>query len=502
MSTVLNSGSPESELDVSYRLMPGTPPENNCEDVYALPAKILEELYPKMTWMVDSGASYHLCNNKDWFSTLNEDASVRTFNVAHSSQLITKGLGCVDIPLRDAVTGGMKIQSISKVYYAPDQPFNLLSVARLIQYNGFDNPDFVGNKLKSGTNTYNMVLKGGTYTLNSTSVCDTMAPAEAPDAEATSKRDPAEWKWKTSEYVKHAQLYGRNGSFDVDLFTDGKGKLNGNSQEEAWWCPKENAFTKSWYGKAFYGCPVFQNQFIHKMLKKATEDFEYDPENTTHMFVVPVMPQATWWHLTKYYTEICRYPAGQPIFSVPKNASKGQQPLDAATSEDGKNRVMIKGCSFDVVVLHRDSSTPIRTDDYIKAHLRFGHYGPKHLSALIDSGVETGLKLNQKSLLGGSGRCKCRTCIISKVKRPVKGRKHDLEKIYGNLDIYEYVVSDITGPIDPMSIDGSRYLIHFTCIRSRYTEIFGMAYKSKAGYYLEKFLLLLRRPCRVDLDIR
>ena len=237
---------------------------------------------------------------------------------------------------------------------------------------------------------------------------------------------------------------------------------------------------------------MFQNQFIHKVLSKAVEDFEYDPENTTHMFVVPVMPQASWWHLTKYFSEIHRYPAGQSIFTVPRSASKGQQPMRDAPSGDGRDRVMIKGCSFEVVVLHRDSSTPIRTDDYIKAHLRFGHYGPKHLSALIDSGVETGLKLNQRSLLGGSGRCKCRTCIISKMKRPVKGRKHDLEKLYGNLSIYEYVVSDITGPIDPVSINGGRYLIHFTCIRSRYTEIFGMAYKSEAGHYLEKFLAIVK----------
>ena len=190
MSTVSSSGTSDSELDVSYRLMTRNPPGTSCENVYALSAKVLEEVYPKMTWMVDSGASYHLCNNKDWFSTLDEDASVRTFNVAHSSQLTTKGLGCIDIPLRDSMTGKVEIQNISKVYYAPDQPFNLLSVARLIQYNGFDNPDFVGNKLQRGKYIYDMTLRGGTYTLNSTSVQDTMAPVETLGTNVTSKRDP------------------------------------------------------------------------------------------------------------------------------------------------------------------------------------------------------------------------------------------------------------------------------------------------------------------------
>ena len=102
------------------------------------------------------------------------------------------------------------------------------------------------------------------------------------------------------------------------------------------------------------------------------------------------------------------------------------------------------------------------------------------------------MNLKQKTLLTEAGKCQCRACVLAKMKRPEKQPRHDLEKLYGDIIPYGYVVSDITGPIDPMAPDGSRYLIAFTDIRTRYTDMYTMVYKSEAGYYLEKFLIQVR----------
>ena len=89
-------------------------------------------------------------------------------------------------------------------------------------------------------------------------------------------------------------LYGRNGKFDVDLFTDGKGPVLGNAQEENYYSEDDPAENYDWVGKSFYGNPIYKSQSLRKTLEKANSDFLKDPENTSFLFIMPYLPQADW----------------------------------------------------------------------------------------------------------------------------------------------------------------------------------------------------------------
>ena len=460
---------------------------------------------PNMTWLVDSGAGYHLCRNLDWFSEINTGAPVQSFRVAHAKRLETKGVGTVPFPVKD-IRGQVVVVNLTGVYYAPDQPFNLLSVGCLMD-SGFDSPDFRGCTIHKEGRKYVMSRCKNVYhwigasldEIQHPNVFTPAAPVDQSqvverdtkqDPDTRAPRDTTVWQWVRSEYRKYAAML-TGGRFDVDLFSS-NGAVLGDSQEPEGMTVGQDCFTANWWGKYFYGMPPFENAVINRVLNKAVTDFEYAPQETVHMFLVPVNVTASWWPLTRYFTEVHRYAPGSVIFSVPSELAVEQRGVSDAGEEGGAGRVLIEGCPFEVVILYRDATTPIRTDDYVKAHLRLGHYGPKHICKLLEQGVNIGLNLKQKHLLTEAGKCHCRACVLAKMKRPVKQPKHDLEKLYGELKPYEFTVSDITGPIDPPAPDGSRYLIHFTCIRTRYTDMYTMVYKSEAGYYLQKFLVIVR----------
>ena len=392
---------------------------------------------------------------------------------------------------------------------------------------GFDNPDFKGCSIRKGHRQYPVTrcrnvyhwIGASLHEIQHPNVAAPAAPATEPaasdpggvrkvvrfaptptaggvpavqptaDDRIIPPRDTSVWQWVRSEYRKYSTML-TGGRFDVDLFSS-NGMVLGDAHEPESVTPRQNAFTMNWWGRYFYGMPPFENAVISRVMNKAVTDFEYAPAETVHMFLVPVNVSASWWPLTRYFTEIHRYAPESVIFSVPSELAVEQRGVSDAGEEGGAGRVLIEGCPFEVVILYRDSTTPIRTDDYVKAHLRLGHYGPKHICKLMEQGVNIGLNLKQKHLLTETGKCHCRACVLAKMKRPTKQPRHDLEKLYGELKPYEFTVSDITGPIDPPAPDGSRYLIHFTCIRTRYTDIYTMVYKSEAGYYLQKFLVLV-----------
>jgi hypothetical protein len=71
---------------------------------------------------------------------------------------------------------------------------------------------------------------------------------------------------------------------------------------------------------------------------------------------------------------------------------------DAGDDEGGPGRVFIQECPYDCMVLYRNKGTLIRMDDYVAAHLRFGHYGSQHISKLVTSGVNTAVTVNTRGL--------------------------------------------------------------------------------------------------------
>ncbi|KAI8440645.1 hypothetical protein MSG28_001854 [Choristoneura fumiferana] len=76
-------------------------------------------------WYIDSGASTHMCNNKDLFHKLNKCNSHHKITIANDTQLQCEGVG--EIELNTAV------RKINDVYFVPKLSANLLSVSKLVQ---------------------------------------------------------------------------------------------------------------------------------------------------------------------------------------------------------------------------------------------------------------------------------------------------------------------------------------------------------------------------------
>ena len=81
-------------------------------------------------WLIDSGASQHICSTNEWFATY-QPVSGKSVVVASGQRLPVAGAGDihVDIHLNGRVEPGI----FHDVLYAPDMAFNLLSVPRMTQ---------------------------------------------------------------------------------------------------------------------------------------------------------------------------------------------------------------------------------------------------------------------------------------------------------------------------------------------------------------------------------
>ena len=88
---------------------------------------LLNSPVTKVEWVIDSGASTHICNDKRMFSNLKDLDQVRKIGCANSGTMIVEKQG--DIVLRNPVTG--KYLKLEKVDYVKACPKNLLSESRL-----------------------------------------------------------------------------------------------------------------------------------------------------------------------------------------------------------------------------------------------------------------------------------------------------------------------------------------------------------------------------------
>jgi hypothetical protein len=79
--------------------------------------------------LLDSGASYHMCQNKNWFKTLNQIPN-REIWLGDNSIIHADAEGDIEVLVTD--TGGDVLKLvISKVLYVPDLWHDLLSCAQL-----------------------------------------------------------------------------------------------------------------------------------------------------------------------------------------------------------------------------------------------------------------------------------------------------------------------------------------------------------------------------------
>jgi len=83
------------------------------------------------TWVVDSGATHHMCNTKENFKTVKENPSVSTIVVGNNSKLQVKEEGTVQMKFRvgkSCVEG-----NVAGVLYAPTMARNLFSVTQTMK---------------------------------------------------------------------------------------------------------------------------------------------------------------------------------------------------------------------------------------------------------------------------------------------------------------------------------------------------------------------------------
>jgi transposase InsO family protein len=73
--------------------------------------------------------------------------------------------------------------------------------------------------------------------------------------------------------------------------------------------------------------------------------------------------------------------------------------------------------------------------------------------------------------------------MLTKLQRPGPFTANDPAKFIAS-ENFEYMASDITGPIDPVSVDGMRYCLHFVCLKSGWVFAYFLSTRDQAGFYL------------------
>ena len=137
----------------------------------------------------------------------------------------------------------------------------------------------------------------------------------------------------------------------VELF-----RQPGNELCQKGYSQQDDAFKHTWSGKDFYGNPVFTSKFISKTLRKAIEDFDTSPDNTSFTFILPKWKSAPWWHLVEDNFDIVKeWNTGSMIFTCkPKSKTKEMKP---AKNEAPTDRYFIRGTPWPVVVIRKTLRT-------------------------------------------------------------------------------------------------------------------------------------------------
>lgn len=81
----------------------------------------------KNDWYIDSGATIHICNNRELFDELNENELNREILVANNNKVKVRGLGSVKLNIGDETI------VLKKVNYVPEMCTNLISVRRITE---------------------------------------------------------------------------------------------------------------------------------------------------------------------------------------------------------------------------------------------------------------------------------------------------------------------------------------------------------------------------------
>lgn len=94
----------------------------NEEDDLELALTASSSTYHSEEWILDSGCSYHMCPNRDWFSSFQE-LDGGCVLMGNDNACKTKGIGSIRLKLHDG-----SIRVLTDVRYIPDLKKNLISL--------------------------------------------------------------------------------------------------------------------------------------------------------------------------------------------------------------------------------------------------------------------------------------------------------------------------------------------------------------------------------------
>ena len=92
----------------------------------------LSSLSEKNEWIIDSGASKHICNDKQMFLKLEDTKLPQVLRVGNGYSVQVKGIGT--IKLNAEVHGSVKKCKLRKVLFVPDLKFNLMTYLNLSKW--------------------------------------------------------------------------------------------------------------------------------------------------------------------------------------------------------------------------------------------------------------------------------------------------------------------------------------------------------------------------------
>ena len=133
-------------------------------------------------WIMDTGCSYHMCPNRDWFSTY-ESIDGGIVLMGNNAQCKTVGIGTIRIRMHDGI-----VRTLSDVRHVPDLKKNLISLGTL-DSNGckFSAEGGVLRVSKGALIMMKAKKAGSLYILQGSTITGSAAVSESsmPDSEVT-----------------------------------------------------------------------------------------------------------------------------------------------------------------------------------------------------------------------------------------------------------------------------------------------------------------------------
>ena len=109
-----------------------TPKGKKEEKVGLLTRHVLGVREPAQDWILDSGATCHICNSKELFTDFQVLSKPQKVTLGDEHSLEAVGMGRVEVRLK-LPHGESRIGQLSDVLYVPSLAFNLLSMSKITE---------------------------------------------------------------------------------------------------------------------------------------------------------------------------------------------------------------------------------------------------------------------------------------------------------------------------------------------------------------------------------